>query len=268
MNSTPPVSCMCLTYGRPHVLAEAIESFLRQDYAGIKELIVLNDLDCQALRFDHPEVRVINIPKRFRTVGEKRNACAALASHDLLFVWDDDDIYLPHRLSYSVKMFDPEKRFFKPRSAFALNNGVLRGPERNLFHSGSCWSRSLFDQMRGYAHMNSGQDLEIELLFEKIIGKGKNSDISPEDIFYIYRWAGTGSFHLSGFGRDKPEGKTGSQKVGEAVAQKLKSGELQSGEIWIEPHWKCDYVEIVIEYLSRISIDAVTEVEKEIKISS
>jgi len=79
MNETPPVSCMCLTYGRPHVLEEAIESFLRQDYDGVKELIVLNDLDCQTLRFDHPEVRMINVPSRFYTVGEKRNACAALA---------------------------------------------------------------------------------------------------------------------------------------------------------------------------------------------
>lgn len=248
----PPVSCMCLTYGRPHLLEEAIESFLRQDYTGTKELIVLNDLDRQTIFFDHPEVRVINVPKRFRTVGEKRNACAALTSHDLLFVWDDDDIYLPHRLSYSVRMFDPKKSFFKPSSAFALNDGVLKGPQRNLFHSGSCWSRALFDQVRGYAHMGSGQDLEIEQLFENIIGKGKNFDIKPQDIFYIYRWAGTGAFHLSGFGKDKPGEKTGNEKVAESVLQKLNSGKLQSGEIYINSHWKCDYSRIVTEYLAQI----------------
>lgn len=257
MNETPPVSCMCLTYGRPHLLEEAIESFLRQDYPGQKELIVLNDLDWQTLRFEHPEVRVINVPARFRTIGEKRNACAALASHDLLFVWDDDDIYLPHRLSYSVRMFDSEKRFFKPHAAFALNNGVLKGPDRNLFHSGSCWSRSLFNQVRGYAHMNSGQDLEIELLFEKAIGKGKNYNIKPEDIYYIYRWAGTGSFHLSAYGKDKPGEKTGDQKVAENVVKKLKSGDLQSGEIWVEPKWKCDYVQLVTDYLIMETIPAI-----------
>lgn len=248
MNETPPVSCMCLTYGRPHVLEEAVESFLRQDYTGEKELVVLNDLDCQTLHFEHPEVRMVNLPARFHTVGEKRNACAALARHDLLFVWDDDDIYLPHRLSYSVRMFDPEKRFFKPSSALALNNGVLRGPERNLFHSGGCWSRSLFDQVRGYAHMNSGQDLEIELQFEKAIGKEKNYIIKPEDIFYLYRWAGTGAFHLSGFGRDKPGEKTGNQKVCDYVANKIKSGEIQCGDILVKPQWKCDYMRLVEEY--------------------
>jgi glycosyl transferase family 2 len=89
---------MCLTYGRPHLVEEAIASFLRQDYAGVKELIVLNDLPEQPLQFDHPEVKIINVDKRFRGVGEKRNACAALCSHDLLFAWDEDDISLAHLL--------------------------------------------------------------------------------------------------------------------------------------------------------------------------
>ena len=60
----PPVSCMCLTYGRPHLLEEAIESFLRQDYQGQKELIVLNDLPQEELLFNHPEVHIINVSKR------------------------------------------------------------------------------------------------------------------------------------------------------------------------------------------------------------
>ena len=42
--------------------------------------------------------RLLSIPTRFRSLGEKRNACAALASHDVdgFLVADDDDIYLPH----------------------------------------------------------------------------------------------------------------------------------------------------------------------------
>jgi cellulose synthase/poly-beta-1,6-N-acetylglucosamine synthase-like glycosyltransferase len=42
MENQPPVSCFCLTYGRPCLLEEAIHSFLQQDYAGPKEMIVLN----------------------------------------------------------------------------------------------------------------------------------------------------------------------------------------------------------------------------------
>ncbi len=102
-------SCICLTYARPDVLEEAIYSFLQQDYSGPKELVILNDYDQQILEFDHPEVRVINLPKRLHTVGEKRNMAVALAAHDLLFVWDDDDIYLPHRLSFLLERFDPKR---------------------------------------------------------------------------------------------------------------------------------------------------------------
>src|SRR5690349_243347 len=51
------VSCICATYNRPPhfqwLLEEAIESFLRQDYAE-KELIVLNDCPEQELLCDAP----------------------------------------------------------------------------------------------------------------------------------------------------------------------------------------------------------------------
>ena len=163
MNQQPAVSCICLTYGRPHVLEEAIYSFLRQDYGGRKELIILNDYVEQTLRFDHPEVRVINLPVRFRTVGEKRNAAIALAKHDLLFVWDDDDIYLSHRLRFSVANFDLQKGYFKANLGWYLDNDRLRGPEANLFHANGCWLRSRFDAVRGYDSEGSGHDW----LFEK-----------------------------------------------------------------------------------------------------
>ncbi len=124
MSDLPPVSCMCLTYGRPTwVVNEAVESFVRQDYAGERELVLLNDCAQQTYSCDHPDVVVVNTGRRFKTVGEKRNACAALAQHDLLCVWDDDDIYLPHRLSFSVRMMrehERYRRFFKPSKAFVL----------------------------------------------------------------------------------------------------------------------------------------------------
>jgi len=254
MEGTPAVSCMCLTYGRPQVVEEAIHSFLLQDYPGVKELVVLNDFGRQTLICDHPEVVVINVPKRFRTVGEKRNCCAALASHELLFVWDDDDIFLPHRISYSVQMYDASKRFFKPSKAFTLSNGQLSGPTSNLFHSGSCFARSLYDEAHGYPHIGSGQDMELELAFERILGPGKNFNrISPEEIYYVYRWGGTGSFHLSAFGRDRAAAKTGNEKVAEYVEKQVAEGEIPSGQIDVRPHWRMDYLGLVRDYLAKKS---------------
>jgi len=237
---------MCLTYGRPHLLEEAIQCFLRQDYAGTKELIVLNDFSEQFLEFPHPEVVIVNCPKRFRTVGEKRNACAALTSHELLFVWDDDDIYLPHRLRFSVQMLNPEKGFFKPSKAWTLNNGIIGGPNANLYHSGACFTKDLFDRAHGYAHMGSGQDMDLELAFERIIGKGKNYNaIKPNEIYYLYRWGGTESYHLSGFGKDKPYAPTGNDRVAEYVQRVVATGKIPTGVVSLSPTWRRDYSELV-----------------------
>src|SRR5215470_348934 len=183
MREHPAVSCICLTYGRPEVLEEAIYSFLCQDYSGRKELIVLNDYAGQHLTCDHADIQVFNIPKRFRTVGEKMNAAVALASHDLLSVWDDDDIYLPHRLRFSVAHFDHTQGFFKADQGWFWNHGHLSGPEKNAFHSGSCWLRSVFDAVRGYAAEGSGHDQLFEQrLAQHFPGATRPYPIQPEDI--------------------------------------------------------------------------------------
>jgi cellulose synthase/poly-beta-1,6-N-acetylglucosamine synthase-like glycosyltransferase len=69
------VSCVCPTYNRPphyhHLLEEAIESFLRQDYPN-KELIVLNDCPGQELICDGPGVRVVNVGERFLSIYRRQ----------------------------------------------------------------------------------------------------------------------------------------------------------------------------------------------------
>lgn len=251
MEGQPAVSCICLTYGRPQVLEEAIYSFLLQDYDGCKELIVLNDYAAQTLLFDHPEVQVINCPQRFRTVGEKMNAAVALAAHDLLFVWDDDDIYLPHRLCFSIEHFDAQKGFFKPDKAWLWKRGELSGPLGNLFHVGSCWLRRLFNGVRGYPAEGTGYDLIFEeRLAKHFPGSTKPYAIRPEEIYYIYRWGGTGSYHMSGFGHYKAGANVGHEQVEAFVQQRVKRGEIRQGTIPLQPGWRTDYRQLVFSYLA------------------
>src|SRR5262245_57833506 len=233
MKNGPPVSCMCLTYGRPHLLEEAIESFLRQDYKGVKELIVLNDLPDQELVFDHPEIRIINVRKRFRGMGEKRNACAAFCSHDLLYVWDDDDIFLPWRLSYCVEKLRQGRRFFKPTQSFLLSHGKLSAPYPNIFYSSACWERSLFDEVNGYPH-TQGAGFALEAKFESALGGAPLSEVVPLELnFYIYRGIGTKSYHLSGFGNALDY-----RIAADFVLQQRASSSIASERLWLKPHWK------------------------------
>jgi glycosyltransferase involved in cell wall biosynthesis len=254
----PAVSCICLTYGRPELLEEAIHSFLLQEYPGEKELIVLNDFDQQLLQFDHPEVHVFNLPRRFRSVGEKCNAAVALAAHDLVFVWDDDDLYLPHRLAFSVERFDPRQGFFKPARAWYWNDGQLSGPEANVFHAGSCWSRDLFTSVRGYAATDNGYDQEIEARFEAARpGSTAPYDIGAEDIYYIYRWGGTRSYHVSGFSQEEYH-----QAVADFVAEQVRLGQVQVGQITLAPQWRADYAALVREHLSGVSAGTIRQVQR------
>ena len=254
MNDQPAVSCICLTYGRPEVLEEAIFSFLLQDYIGRKELIVLNDYVEQTLLLDHPEVQMINCPKRFRTVGEKMNAAVALASHDLLFVWDDDDIYLPHRLRFSIEQFNPEKGFFKPDKAWRWKHRQLGGPGKNLFHVGSCWSRRLFDGVRGYPAEGTGYDLVFEARLAKTFpGSTQTHDIRPEDIYYIYRWLGTGSYHMSQFGGYRAGENVGHDRVASFVQDQVRRGQIRHGPIPLQPRWKTDYGQLVTSRLTTLA---------------
>jgi glycosyltransferase involved in cell wall biosynthesis len=242
----PAVSCICLTYARPELLEEAIYSFLRQDYAGTKELIVLNDYDEQVLELDHPEVLVVNLPRRLRTVGEKMNLAVALAAHDTLFVWDDDDIYLPHRLTFSMAKLAAQPGFFKPDKAWMLSNGTLQGPLKNLFHVGSCWTRRWFDEVSGYPAEGTGYDLVFERRLKERFGEEMAvHDIRPEDIYYIYRWGGTGSYHMSAFGGFKEGGNVGHRQVDEYVQSRARRGGLARGRVRLTPCWRQDYLATV-----------------------
>lgn len=254
MRQNPAVSCICLTYARPELLEEAIHSFLLQDYAGPKELLVLNDYDRQELELDHPEIRVVNLPKRLRTVGEKRNLAVSLAAHDLLFVWDDDDVYLPHRITFSVARFDARRGFFRPDKAWFWNSGELAGPERNLFHAGTCWTRRLFDAVGGYPADGTGSDLVFERrLAQRFPTAIAEYDVRPEDIYYIYRWGGTGSYHLSAFGDHERGKNVGHQDVEAYVQRRAAEGGILHGRIRLQPRWKHDYRRQVADHLRSLA---------------
>ncbi len=95
----PSVSILVCTYGRTSLLAECIESFRRQDYAGQLELIVINDCPHQTLTCDDARVRIVNAEKPYDSYANKRNVALAVASNDMICLWDDDDIYLPSFVS-------------------------------------------------------------------------------------------------------------------------------------------------------------------------
>lgn len=227
------VSCLCLTYGRPHLLEEAVESFLRQDWHGPKELVILNDHPAQEIVFDHPEVHVFNIGRRLRTLGEKRNLSVALARYDNLLVWDDDDIYLPWRITETMKSL-PVDQFYKCPNAWCIDHGRWKDrPDYNLFHGGSAYTRWLFQAAGGYGYLDSGEDAAIEWRFQNVTPEQgrywKHTLLPWSRIYYVYRW-GHGSYHT-----------TGCKSLSDIAPV------VSRGRVALHPRWDADYLGLATE---------------------
>lgn len=235
----PKVSCQCITYGRTNLLDEAVESFLRQDYEGEKEMVILNDYPDLEIVSTTPGVKVFNFSTRIGTIGEKRNVCVSLCSGDVIFPWDDDDISLPFRISYSLEAMK-NLHYYKPDKLWYWENGnISHEPKRTIAHAMGAWSLELFRNVGGYPLMQSGQDQAIEELFKKT--GLRELDRTPLDkVFYIYRFPGTGSYHLSSYGYNK-----GYDQVQKYVSEKGLKGRYE-----ITPTWSQNYSEMIENILS------------------
>jgi glycosyltransferase involved in cell wall biosynthesis len=238
----PKVSCYCATYGRPWALEEALESFLLQDYEGEKELIILNDYSGHQLRFEHPEVRIVNVTERITPLGKKFNETVKLCTGDVLFPWEDDDVYLPNKVSYSIAHL--KNGFFHTHLGFMEldpwgDQSKLK-VGGNYFHCNIAVTRELWEQAGGYVEIDQS-DLDVKLMTRlKELSKFEGHDIPPAQIFYVYRWGTTNSFHASGWGCERHV--RASNLAQNIVDAQAKQGIVPQGEYILKPRWNFDYI--------------------------
>jgi len=193
LTSNPKVVCLCCTYGRVILLGEAIKCFIDQDYDN-KELIVLNDQEgVELVLEDCPSnVTIFNHSKRFNSLGEKRNYIKTLSDADYYCIWDDDDLYMPYRISKSVKNMD-NCDIVKANKAIITTHNASPQIAQNLFHSQACVTKEYMDRCK-YPKKSVGEDIDFENG-----ANVKSIDVLP---FYVYRW-GLNIHHLSGIADDK-----------------------------------------------------------------
>ncbi len=235
-------SAYCATYGRPpSLLGEAVASFLQQDYAN-KELIVLNDLPEQTIHIDAPGVRVINAYPRYSTLGEKFRAAVDACRGQVLFPWEDDDIYFPWRMSYSIEHMTEAGIYHTGKAWW------LRGPFdpvmcANIHHCNLAMTAGRYHECGGY-ESEDVPDLDRRL-FKRLDVQSQSGDIPDKDVHYIYRWGTTDSYHGSGWGGDIDDACA---RAGDYVQAKIKQGLIPTGDVHIVPRWTRDWVAFVREH--------------------
>lgn len=235
---------MCLTYGRVHLLEEAIHSFLQQDYAGEKELLILNDFGRQRLHFDHPQVRVVNVPHRFRTVGEKRNAAVKMCRYKLVAVWDDDDICLPHRLSDSAPYLENGQRLYQALTILRHSQSGFKRFTVGWAYMTAIWHWNLFHVVGGYPHLEAGEDKGLHDSFARVLGHRRFAAVPDDRIFYIYRRGAPHTYRLAG------ADQTGRHYlgIGAWVNAQVDAGRMPEGDVELRPRWTRDWTAAVRDW--------------------
>jgi hypothetical protein len=270
----PFVSCICLTYNRApnhlHLIGEAVESYLRQTYlADRRQLLILNDTPGQELKVEGyspylfppgdqtPGIHVLNLPCRFRTLGEKYIAAMGLAQGDILMWWDDDDISLPWRIERSVTRLttSPPSEYYNPGGYWYLSKS---GELEHNHAMGPCFNCSAFTRS-GYEKglvVEFGMHLDwvLDQSFAKKlrrapmpppIGVPPSATSLPCEWSYIYRW-GVSPEHVSSFGRnteDEPMTRRGYIARGRSP--------IVRGSFQVVHRWERDYSRIVEDMLNK-----------------
>ncbi len=216
----PFISCLCPTWRRPKLLANAIACFEAQDYPADRcELIVLDDAG-QIKPYRSPVweksdvgytntavgesdvpggVTIISVSRRFNSLSEKYNALAGMARGGVLAVWEDDDIYLPHHLSLIAEHIEG-RAWSKPdcvRSLYTGHDEIEAADGR--FHASIALQRQAFIWCQGWP-LTTALNFDQQM-FKRLATLGKGV-YKTDDPSYVFRWGSTNSYHGQGFGDD------------------------------------------------------------------
>lgn len=206
----PLISCIMPTYGRPDYVAESLGMFLAQDYPA-KELIILNDCPGQRFLGDFPGVKIFNVNTRWQHLGAKRNAAIELASGEYIAVWDDDDVYLPWRLSHSMRHMEETKcPFYCPAEFWAYwgqeslhdNQAIPNW----ICHPAHLFRRDLWASVGGYPEQTHGEDIGfLAKVLEHLAMDWPRDTISRRNRFFIMRGHSKYSHTSLGGGQRGPD---------------------------------------------------------------
>ncbi len=193
-NELPMVSCLCPTYRRPKLLENSITCFLSQDYpADRRELIVLDDAG-ELENQTGDGWQIISIQRRFRSLPEKFNALAGLARGEILVVWEDDDIYLPHHVSSHVTAMAGHL-WSKPSKVLSDYTGQIQEEDATgRFHASLAFTRRAFEQVGGWPlTMRADFDQQLIARLGAVGVAGDPCELGHPA--YIFRWGSTGAYH-------------------------------------------------------------------------
>lgn len=193
--STCLISCLCVTFNRPHLLHRSITCFLNQSYSN-KELIILysskDSATATLLRnISNFAIKVYPIENyEAMSLGTIRNKAVSLANGEYVCNWDDDDWYHPKRLELQLSRTKESNKAGSILMSVVMYDAVR---QKSYFYPGRPWEFSLFCEKQlfstyrfRYANKSRGEDTP---LVTQLIAHNKLVPVVAPPV-YIYMFHG------------------------------------------------------------------------------
>jgi glycosyltransferase involved in cell wall biosynthesis len=221
------ISVLTLTYKRPHLLEEAIQSFLYQDM--ITEMVVINDNPEVDYVFDYPNVKIINHKKRFPSISAKIEWGYKQCANDYIYRLDDDDLLMPDALSIVQKdiINNPGYDVYRSKGMHFFSENEYKGVNGSV-NNGNVYAKHYLDRIV-FPNKSGDEDLEITFSNNSKIYESKLSNTM------IYRW-GMNTLHISGMGKQSNE---------VILQQADKMLDNTKGFVQLNPHFLHDYYSMI-----------------------
>lgn len=194
------ILCLCATYGRPKLLANAVACFERQNYPKNQRYLLVLDDAGQYAPAEGENWRIISTPKRYWSMPAKYNAMLLAedalhgGSYDAVAIFDDDDIYLPGHLANHAEQLASHgwsypKQLYAAMDTFRVENA-----------NGNHWAMCAFGME--YLRLNRGWEEVPFAAWDHHFLRQMESHGPPgrsDKISFVFRWASTKHPHLQNF---------------------------------------------------------------------
>jgi glycosyltransferase involved in cell wall biosynthesis len=219
------ISVLTLTYQRVHLLEEAIQSYLLQTDTTDSEMVIVNDCPDVQYVTAIPNIKIINLNKRFSSVGKKLEFGFKQCKGDYIYRLDDDDLLTPWALELQkeYRNTNPNKEVYRCQKHYFYSHNEYQGLSDSI-NNGNCYSKEYINRIE-FPDKSIGEDNHITFFNNADMHIGDTKRYSM-----IYRW-GMGVYHISGMG-DRPN---------EEIYEITDKSNTESGLIYLQPNFKEDY---------------------------
>lgn len=227
------ISVLTITYKRPHLLEEAIESFLRQGGIIGAEMVIVNDNPEVEYVYSHPAIKIFNVKERFPSIASKLEWGYKQCQNNYIYRLDDDDLLAPSALHNAIEtimdkviMTEILKTqpydIYRSKDHFFFVNNKFEKISSNI-NNGNIYTKKYLDRIT-WPDKSGDEDAYITFGRDALI-----NDNVPTSM--IYRW-GMNTLHISGMGIQP------NKVILDRADEVLKE---QSGVVQLNPHFDNDY---------------------------